>query len=244
MNKGRKNQRASALPRKYQSFLKNSPSPALAEANLSRLIESGGAKALAKVPRADLAALFGVLGGSTYLSDILFRQGKDWPDLFLRQLRIKSKSVAVHLRELEPYLRNAGSIAEFCADLRRYKQREYLRIGASDLMPSFTMEETVRELTALAEASLEAAYRFCRAEVEKDYGVLNVPGSTQRNRMVILGMGKLGGGELNFSSDIDVIFLYESDEGESAGGLKGKTTPTGVFRRHRQENHSSHGSGH
>jgi len=229
VNKVRKNRRASPRPRKYQSLVKNSPSPALAEANLSRLIEIGGAKALANVPRADLTALFGVLGGSTYLSDILFRQGKDWPDLFLRQLRTKSKSDAVHLRELEPCIRNADSIAEICAVLRRHKQREYLRIGARDLMPSVTMEETVRELTALAEASLEAAYRFCRAEVEKDYGVLNVPGSTQRNRMVILGMGKLGGGELNFSSDIDVIFLYESDEGESAGGLKGKTTPREFF---------------
>src|SRR5262249_11421022 len=42
-------------------------------------------------------------------------------------------------------------------------------------------------------------------------------------------MGKLGGGELNFSSDIDVIFLYESDEGESSGGPKGKTSPQEFF---------------
>ena len=91
------------------------------------------------------------------------------------------------------------------------------------------MEETVRELTALAEASLEAAYRFCRAEVEKDFGALLLPGKQEPNRFVILGMGKLGGGELNFSSDIDVIFLYEEDEGESSGGRKGKTTPREFF---------------
>jgi Glutamine synthetase adenylyltransferase len=42
-------------------------------------------------------------------------------------------------------------------------------------------------------------------------------------------MGKLGGNELNFSSDIDVVFLYESDEGESAGGRKGKTDPRSFF---------------
>src|SRR5438309_3199244 len=42
-------------------------------------------------------------------------------------------------------------------------------------------------------------------------------------------MGKLGGGELNFSSDIDVIFLYESDDGESTGGFKGKVTPREFF---------------
>ncbi|HWH79126.1 MAG TPA: bifunctional [glutamate--ammonia ligase]-adenylyl-L-tyrosine phosphorylase/[glutamate--ammonia-ligase] adenylyltransferase [Candidatus Binatus sp.] len=224
-----KTQRALALPRKYLSFLKNSPSPALAEANLSRLVESGGVTALDKIPRADLPALFTVLGGSAYLSDILFRQGKDWLALFLRQLRTKNKSVAAHLRELEFYRKNTESMAAFCAALRQYKQREFLRIGARDLMPGVTMEETVRELTALAEASLDAAYRFCRAEVEKDYGALSLPGTTKENRFAILGMGKLGGGELNFSSDVDVIFLYENDEGESSGGPKGKTEPRTFF---------------
>jgi glutamate-ammonia-ligase adenylyltransferase len=120
-------------------------------------------------------------------------------------------------------------MAAFCAALRQHKQREYLRIGARDLMPSVTMEETVRELTALADASLEAACHFCRAEVEKDYGVLNLPETEKPNRFVVLGMGKLGCGELNFSSDVDVIFLYESDEGESTGGQKGKVGPRAFF---------------
>lgn len=222
MNPVRKTQPGSALLRQYLSFLKNSPSSALAEANLSRLLESGGAKVLDKIPRPDLPALFAVLGGSAYLSDILFRQGKDWPAFFLRQLRTENKTVAAHLRELEPYRKNAESIAAFCAALRQHKQREYLRIGTRDLMPSVTMEETVRELTALADASLESAYLFCRAEVERDYGSLNLPGTDKPNRFVVLGMGKLGGGELNFSSDVDVIYLYEEDEGESAGGRKGK----------------------
>jgi glutamate-ammonia-ligase adenylyltransferase len=229
MNQVRKSQRSSALPRQYLPFVKNSPSSSLAESNLSRLVESGGAKALDKIPRVDLPALFNVLGGSSYLSDILFRQGKDWPAFFLRQLRTEHKSVAAHLRELEPVRNNAESIAAFCAALRRHKQREYLRIGARDLMASVTMEETVRELTALADASLDAAYRFCRAEVEKDYGSLNLPGTDKPNRFVVLGMGKLGGGELNFSSDVDVIYLYEDDESESAGGLKGKVGPRQFF---------------
>ena len=229
MNSVRKTQRNSALPRKYLSYLKNRPSPALAELNLARLIESGGTKTLEKIPRADLPALFGLLGGSAYLSDILFRQGNDWPAIFLHQLRTQSKTVAAHLRELEPFIRSAESIASFCADLRRHKQLEYLRIGTRDLMPSVTMEETVRELTALAEASLDASYQYGRAEVEKDYGVLNLPETETSNRFVVLGMGKLGGGELNFSSDVDVIFLYENDEGESAGGKKGKVGPREFF---------------
>ncbi len=209
--------------------MKVSPSPSLAEANLSRLIETAGAKSIDKIPSVQLPDLFRLLGGSAFLSEVLIRQGKNWPKLFLEQLKTAHKSAAHHLRELGPCARKADSIDEFCAELRRHKQREYLRIGALDLMPAVTMEETVQELTALAEASLQAAYEFCRAEVEKAYGVLNLPADTRRNRFVILGMGKLGGGELNFSSDIDVIYLYESDEGESAGGLKGRADPRKFF---------------
>ena len=51
-------------------------------------------------------------------------------------------------------VKEARSLDDFSAALRRHKQREYLRIGARDLLPSVSMEETVRELTALAEASL------------------------------------------------------------------------------------------
>ena len=184
---------------------------------------------MGKIPAADLPALVRLLGSSSYLSDVLLRHGKDCCELFLRQIKIIQKRVSEHLADLEPAVKHSQSLEDFCAALRRHKQREYLRIGARDLMPSVTMEETVRELTALADASLDAAYHFCRAEVETDYGPLNLPGTEKPNRFVILGMGKLGGRELNFSSDVDVIFLHESDEGESAGGPKGKKTPREFF---------------
>ena len=229
MNRARKTRRSSALPRKYRRFLENSPSPALAEANFTRLVESGGAKALDKISRADLPGLFGVLGGSSFLSDVLIRQGRNWPELLSRQVKIKHKRLVKHLKELSARAKKARSFDDLCAALRQHKQREYLRIGARDLLAAVTMEETVRELTALADASLEAAYRFCRAEVEQDYGVLNLPATDKPNSFVVLGMGKLGGGELNFSSDVDVIYLYEDDEGESAGGRKGKVGPREFF---------------
>jgi len=196
---------------------------------LQRLIEAAGVTALKKIPEKNLPILLRLLGGSAYLSEILIREGKDWPDLFLRQIKIKEKPGAEHLADLERLVKGAQSLAEFSAGLRRHKQREYLRIGARDLEPSVPMEETVRELTALAEASLEAAYLYCRAEVETDFGQLLLPGKSTRNGFAILGMGKLGGHELNFSSDIDVILLYENDEGESSGGRKGKATPREFF---------------
>lgn len=206
-----------------------SPSPSLAENHLRSLIEAGGTKAIDKIPGRHLRDLIRLLGGSSFLSEVLIRQGQSWPDFFLRQIEIEKKTAAGNLAELNTATQGAVSFDDFCAELRRHKQREYLRIGGRDLMPSVTMEETVRELSALADASLEAAYRYCRAEVEKEYGELLLPGKPEHNGFVVLGMGKLGGAELNFSSDIDVIFLFGDDEGESSGGRKGKTTPREFF---------------
>jgi glutamate-ammonia-ligase adenylyltransferase len=206
-----------------------SPSPPLAENHLRDLIEAGGAKAIDKIPARHLPDLIRLLGSSSFLSEVLIRQGKNWPELFVRQIKTEQKTAAENLTEINAAIQGAVSFDEFCAELRRHKQREYLRIGARDLMPSVTMEETVRELSALAEASLEAAYRYGRAEMEKEYGTLLLPGKPERNGFVVLGMGKLGGAELNFSSDIDVVFLYADDEGESSGGRKGKTTPREFF---------------
>ena len=221
--------RSQSEPKIFQALIDKSPSPPLAVNNLARLVESGGQKAFKNIFDEHLPVLFRLLGASSFLGDILIRQKEHWPEIFLREIQVAQKSVAEHATDLRVATKDVTNFAEFCAALRQYKQREYLRIGARDLMPSVTMEATVQELSALAEAALDAAYRFCRAEVEKDYGVLHLPGTEKPNRFVILGMGKLGGNELNFSSDIDVIFLYESDEGESAGGRKGKTDPRSFF---------------
>ncbi|HVO92545.1 MAG TPA: bifunctional [glutamate--ammonia ligase]-adenylyl-L-tyrosine phosphorylase/[glutamate--ammonia-ligase] adenylyltransferase [Terriglobales bacterium] len=224
----RKNSISRLLP-KHRELIAASPSPKLAENNFLLLLDAGSPTALSKIPKTELGTLFRLLGASVFLSDVLKRQGSDWPHLFRRQIERERKVLAEHLAELKAKIHAPMSFDQGCAALRRHKQREYLRIGARDLMPSVTLEETVRELSVLAEASLDAAYRFCRAEVEQDYGVLHLPGSDAPNRFVILGMGKLGGGELNFSSDIDVIFLYEDDEGESSGGRKGKADPRTFF---------------
>lgn len=217
------------VQRKVERLIKGSPSPGLARTNLVRLIEGGSARSFNKIPASDLPSLFRLLGGSAYLSDILIRQGRHWPDLFLRQTRTGQKTAADHLAELTPAINPSASGDDLGGALRQHKQKEYLRIGSRDLSPSVPVEETMRELSALAEASLEAAYRFCRSEVEKDFGQLCLPGGDKPNRFVILGMGKLGGEELNFSSDIDIIYLYEEDEGESAGGRKGKSAPRQFF---------------
>ncbi|HEX9445171.1 MAG TPA: bifunctional [glutamate--ammonia ligase]-adenylyl-L-tyrosine phosphorylase/[glutamate--ammonia-ligase] adenylyltransferase [Candidatus Binatia bacterium] len=211
-----------------ERLVEKSPSPALARAHLSRLVESGGAENLARLPGADLPLLIRLLGASAFLSDVLIRRGKGWPQEFRRQIHTPEKSAAEHVAELARELGEESPLDEAARALRRHKQREFVRIGARDLRPAGRVEETTRELSALAEGSLEIAQRVCRAAVEKDYGALPQP-------FVVMGMGKLGGGELNFSSDIDIVYLYETDEGESAGGARGKAAPREFFTRVAEE---------
>src|ERR1041384_6064541 len=128
-------------PRKIQKLMSTSPAPALAENNLQSLLEATS-QGLAKLPGDRLSTLVRLIGSSSFLTDVLLREGADWPELFLQQISIEQKTRAEHVRELEAIIKASDNFEEFCAALRRYKQLEYLRIGARDLMPSVTMEET------------------------------------------------------------------------------------------------------
>ncbi|MEE9550081.1 MAG: bifunctional [glutamate--ammonia ligase]-adenylyl-L-tyrosine phosphorylase/[glutamate--ammonia-ligase] adenylyltransferase [Candidatus Binatia bacterium] len=220
-----------SLRRKIEQLISESPSPALAQAIFMRLLEASGPGSLNKIPKGYLPDLVRLLGSSATLSDLLIQKGRAWPALFLKQIKIPQKSTAKHLSELSHLSKRGVSFDQLACGLRQYKQLEILRIGTRDLSPSVPVDDTMRELTALAEATLETAYLSCRSDIEKDFGPLYLPGTKTKNGFVILGMGKLGGEELNFSSDIDLIYFFEEDEGESAGGRKGKIGPRDYFTR-------------
>ncbi len=197
--------------RRLQRLARSAASPGTALVQLGRLVESGGSAPLASLTPADLRILLRILGGSAYLADILINEGDAWAETFTRVIRTGPKSSARHAAELG---RTSGEETpeRFYRRLRRHKQREFLRIGGRDLGSLAPVEETMAELTTLADVMLDAAYRFCRAGLERQHGRVKLPRTSRDNRFVILGMGKLGGGELNFSSDIDLIYLYETDE--------------------------------
>jgi glutamate-ammonia-ligase adenylyltransferase len=222
-------QRNPAASPSVRRLLAQSPSPDAARAHLSRLLDTAGPDSIARLPAGELPLLVRLLGASGFLSDVLIRQGDAWPEVFHRQINIARKTAAEHAAEIAHTLRDDAGLNDVAAALRRHKQLEYLRIGARDLRAEQAVEETMRELAAFADGLLEIAYRFARAAVERDFGALEIDGRPQR--FVVLGMGKLGGAELNFSSDIDLIYLYEEDEGESAGGAKGKLAPREFFSR-------------
>ncbi|GBE11196.1 glutamate-ammonia-ligase adenylyltransferase [bacterium BMS3Abin12] len=100
--------------------------------------------------------------------------------------------------------------------LRRFRRRHMVRIAWRDLAGWAPLEETLRDLTALAEACLEAALDDAYCSLHRRWGTPRAADGAPQ-RPVVLGMGKLGGGELNFSSDIDLIFAYP-EEGSTRRG--------------------------
>jgi len=96
--------------------------------------------------------------------------------------------------------------------LRRATTAERLRIALRELEPDIEVDVTAREWSDLAEAQLEIALMEARGYVEERFGPIRTAEGT-RNRFVVIGLGKLGGGELNAGSDVDILFLHETDEG-------------------------------
>ncbi|MCC8989075.1 MAG: bifunctional [glutamate--ammonia ligase]-adenylyl-L-tyrosine phosphorylase/[glutamate--ammonia-ligase] adenylyltransferase [Candidatus Contendobacter sp.] len=97
--------------------------------------------------------------------------------------------------------------AQLAAALRRFRRREMVRIAWRDLAGLADLTEILGDLTHLAEVTVSAALDRLHEEQCRRYGIpRSADGEPQR--LVVLGMGKLGGRELNFSSDIDLIFAY------------------------------------
>jgi glutamate-ammonia-ligase adenylyltransferase len=105
--------------------------------------------------------------------------------------------------------------ADWMAALRVWRRREFVRIAWRDLACFAPLAETLADLSACADAAIVAACGFAMQTLSARHGVPRSPAG-EPQPLVVLGMGKLGGGELNFSSDIDLIFLFP-EHGETDG---------------------------
>jgi glutamate-ammonia-ligase adenylyltransferase len=103
--------------------------------------------------------------------------------------------------------------------LARFRRRELLRIYLRDIRRAATLAETTEELSNLADAVLEHALSHARQELDNRFGPprrADERGRTSTPTFCIVALGKLGSFELNYASDIDLLFLY-SDDGLTAG---------------------------
>lgn len=91
--------------------------------------------------------------------------------------------------------------------IRRYRQLASIHILWQDLTGEASAEETGQALSALARECIDLALQAATVNLEADYGVLRDP-EGQRIELAVIGLGKLGGDELNFNSDIDLVFVH------------------------------------
>jgi glutamate-ammonia-ligase adenylyltransferase len=135
-------------------------------------------------------------------------------DPYLRREKPREVLVAEVSAQAAP----ARSIADLQAALRKVRADELVRLGVRELELGLDTE-VGRELARLADACFDAAIGFCDRELRARYGApmyTGDDGELREARLAVIGMGKLGGEELNFSSDVDVIYVYSSDQGEAS----------------------------
>lgn len=175
-------------------------------------------KALRERPRA--AELLAVtLGGSPFLAETLIRHPA-WFDGLSEPETLPQKRSRVDiefdlLQSLRALGRHPPHEAELNA-LRLAKRRELLRIGARDLLRLATVEETLLALSELGEVLVQQAYEICEAAQRRKHALPALDSALAGSGFTVLGLGKLGGAELNFSSDVDLVYLYASDRGRAA----------------------------
>ncbi|MBT3508501.1 MAG: bifunctional [glutamate--ammonia ligase]-adenylyl-L-tyrosine phosphorylase/[glutamate--ammonia-ligase] adenylyltransferase [Nitrospina sp.] len=163
-------------------------------------------------------ALVFLFSGSQILTDTLLREPSyvDW--LSRPETLTKSKTKDMLMRDFYEMAGEEFQGKNIFSALRKFKKREYIRIGLRDLLGKVDFKETVEDISNIADVCLQAAYEHSDRELRKKYGspvYQDEDGIYKESEFAVLGMGKLGGLELNYSSDIDLIYIYTSSKGET-----------------------------
>lgn len=163
---------------------------------------------------------------SPYLSQLIFQQF-EW-FLYISQYGIVSAQQAI-MSEWKKPASSFGNQQELMRHLRMLKNQTSLLLAAADLLNVWPLETITRHLSELAEISIQRAVEFLLLDTIKrgEFPHLNPNNPTEHSGWFVLGMGKLGAYELNYSSDIDLIVLFDPD----ALHYQGKQTPQQCFNR-------------
>ena len=184
---------------------------------------------------AALHYLLSLFSFSRFLSESLVQE----PELILWLDRRGAKEGLERMKSRDDVLEDCYRFSTMAFDsppavlLARFKRREYLRITLRDVLNLASLSDTCLELSNLADVLIERALRLCAVKLENLYGIPQWKDSSERlhpARLTVMALGKLGGQELNYSSDIDLIFLYDH-EGDTAGGEAGTISSLEYFVR-------------
>ena len=136
-------------------------------------------------------------------------------DTLAAQPELLARLIGDSASALPPPTLDPGNRADWLRLLRRYRQAESTRLVWRDVVAGESVDNILAGSTALAESCLSIALGALQGEFTERFGVVRDAEGTPQG-LVVMGLGKLGGGELNFSSDIDLVYAYDAD-GESDG---------------------------
>jgi glutamate-ammonia-ligase adenylyltransferase len=152
------------------------------------------------------------LAASPYMAEILIRDPQHFYWLTDPQILHSPRDKRAVQRELARTLRLLKDESSQLDYLRTVKRREMLHIGVRDLLRLCSVEETLAALSSLAETLISMTYWISASALRRENGIPK----NAFTGFTILGMGKLGGGELNFSSDVDLIYLCQRERPQAA----------------------------
>lgn len=202
---------ASAMGR----MLRVNPDPDMALNNLERFL-SAAPKSLPDLLNDDAAGLetlLPLLGTSQFFADVLAAH----PD-FLSMLRVPLGHTPGPDKlqlELKAEVDSASDDAAVLRAFRRFRQRHCLRIGTNDIIHDRTLEEVTLDISDVADSAIAVALDTALRTMTHRFGAPHAGGESKA-RLAVFAFGKLGGQELNYSSDIDLMAVYDRD-GETNG---------------------------
>ncbi len=152
---------------------------------------------------------------SAFVAESCVRDPRLLPDLLASGDLLSDYAPAEWPRRVGAAIEGAGGDASLGSALRRLRRREMVRIVWRDLAGWAGLEQTLRDLTGLADACIEGALGPLEAWLRAEHGTPRSEDG-QAQSLVVIAMGKQGAGELNVSSDVDLIFAFGQD-GETDG---------------------------
>jgi [glutamine synthetase] adenylyltransferase / [glutamine synthetase]-adenylyl-L-tyrosine phosphorylase len=176
--------------------------------------------------------LIGLFGQSAFLSGYFVRNPELLDVLVQAEGGSPHKPLSLIAAELGGRLARSPLDEERLSAMRRFKNEEVLRIGLGDISGDLDVPEVAAQLSALADGLLDACLFQAEAEVRERFGPPRLRAGG-RAALAVLGLGKLGGKELGYHSDLDLLFVYQgggADE-ETAGGTRGSVAHPEYFAR-------------
>jgi len=162
---------------------------------------------------AALDTLLRLFAASPFLAEIVIADPEAWERVRLDRGRPEKPAALAAALSAEVRMLGRGAAADGEAvlrALRRFKRRELLRIAYGDIVMGQRLETVVGQLSHVADCVVQAAVEAALARVGERRGVPREPGA-ERATLAVIALGKLGGAELNYSSDIDLVFVFSAD---------------------------------